>query len=337
MEQECDLVEEVLRIKGLDDIAPVSLPGRPPIPLATLTPRQSRTAMIRRLLAGRGMAECVTYSFAARGEAALFGAVPESLTLKNPIAADLDQMRPSPLATLAQAARRNAARGARDIALFEIGPAYAEHGQTLVCAGLRAGTAPRHWQGAAPAPDAMLAKGHVLAVLAASGIAADSLTVTQDAPGYYHPGRSGVVRQGPKSLAMFGTLHPFVLAALDLDLDACGFEIMLDAVPDPKRRRRAAPDLPSLQPVRRDFAFIVKTEVTAETVLRAARSALRGVVEDVRLFDVFTGAGVADGERSLGVEVVLQPREKTFTDREIDAACDTIVAAVAKATGARLR
>jgi phenylalanyl-tRNA synthetase beta chain len=183
----------------------------------------------------------------------------------------------------------------------------------------------------------MLAKGHVLAVLAASGIAADSLTVTQDAPGYYHPGRSGVVRQGPKSLAMFGTLHPSILAALDLELDACGFEIMLDAVPDPKRRRRAAPDLPSLQPVRRDFAFIVKTEVTAETVLRAARSALRGVVEDVRLFDVFTGAGVADGERSLGVEVVLQPREKTFTDREIDAACDTIVAAVAKATGARLR
>jgi phenylalanyl-tRNA synthetase beta chain len=338
MEQECDLIEEVLRIKGLDDIAAVSLPGRPPVPLATLTPRQSRTAMVRRLLAARGMAECVTYSFAARSEAALFGAVPEALTLKNPIASDLDQMRPSPLATLAQAVRRNAARGVPEIALFEIGPAYGEHGQTLVCAGLQAGAPARHWQGAAEAPDAMLAKAHVLAVLGACGVAAESLSVTADAAPHYHPGRSGVVRQGPKAvLAHFGALHPSVLAALDLDMPVCGFEIMLDAVADPKRRRRAPPALAAFQPVRRDFAFVVKTSVGAETVLRAARSALRSLVEDVRLFDVFTGGGLADDEKSLGIEVVLQPREHTLTDAEIESACASIVAAVTKAAGARLR
>jgi phenylalanyl-tRNA synthetase beta chain len=338
MEQECDLIEEVLRIKGLDDIAPVSLPGRPPVPLATLTPRQNRSAMVRRLLAARGMAECVTYSFVARGEAALFGAVPDGLTLKNPIASDLDQMRPSPLATLAQAVRRNAARGAQDIALFEIGPAYGEHGQALVCAGLHAGTPARHWQGLSAPPDAMLAKAHVLAVLGACGVAAESLSVTVDAPSHYHPGRSGVVRQGPKLvLAYFGALHPAVLGALDLDRPVCGFEIMLDAIADPKRRRRAPPALPAFQPLRRDFAFVVKSGVGAETVLRAARSAVRGLVDDVRLFDVFTGGGLADGEKSLGIEVVLQPRDRTLTDAEIEAACASIVAAVCKAAGARLR
>jgi len=338
MAPECDLVEEVLRIDGLDRIEPVSLPGRPPVPVATLTPRQTRTALVRRLLASRGMAECVTFSFAARAEAALFGPVPATLALKNPIAADLDQMRPSPLATLAQAVRRNAARGAQDIALFEIGPAYGEHGQTLVCAGLHAGAPARHWQGTAEPPDAMLAKAHVLAVLSACGVAAESLSVTTDAPSHYHPGRSGVVRQGPKVvLAYFGALHPGVLGALDSDMPACGFEIMLDAIADPKRRRRAPPVLPAFQPLRRDFAFVVKSGVGAETVLRAARSAVRGLVDDVRLFDVFTGGGLADGEKSLGIEVVLQPRDRTLTDADIEAACASIVAAVSKAAGARLR
>jgi phenylalanyl-tRNA synthetase beta chain len=260
------------------------------------------------------------------------------LTLKNPIASDLDQMRPSPLATLAQAVRRNAARGAQEIGLFEIGPAYGEHGQALVCAGLQAGAPARHWQGAAEAPDAMLAKAHVLAVLAACGVAAESLSVSADAPPHYHPGRSGVVRQGPKLvLAYFGALHPSVLAALDLDMPVCGFEIMLDAVPDPKRRRRAPPALPAFQPVRRDFAFVVKNSVGAETVLRAARSGSRSLVDDVRLFDVFAGGGLADDEKSLGIEVVFQPREHTLTDQEIEAACASIVAAVTKAAGARLR
>jgi phenylalanyl-tRNA synthetase beta chain len=338
MEPECDLVEEVLRIDGLDRIAPVSLPGRPPIPLATFTPRQTRSALVRRVLASRGLAECVTYSFVAQAEAARFGATPDVLRLKNPIAADLDQLRPSPLATLVQAVRRNASRGETDIGLFEVGPAYAGSGQALVCAGLRAGTPPRHWQGAGEVPDAMQAKAHVLAVLGAAGVSAEALSITADAPAHYHPGRSGSVRQGPKIvLAHFGALHPGLLAGLDLTMPACAFEILLDAIPDPKRRRRAAPDLPSLQPVRRDFAFVAGDHIFAETVLRAVRSASRKLVEDVQLFDVFSGPPLAEGERSIGIEVVLQPRERTLTDQEIEAECANIVAAVTKATGARLR
>ena len=339
MEPERDLIEEVLRIDGLDRIAPVSLPGRPPVPLATLTPRQSRAALVRRVLAARGLAEGVTYSFGAQREMALFGAAPEGLAVLNPIAADLDQMRPSPLATLAPAARRNAARGAGDIALFEVGPAYnADAGQALVAAGLHAGAAPRHWEGKISQPGAMEAKAHVLAALVALGVPMAALSVTADAPSHYHPGRSGVVRQGPKTaLAWFGELHPSVLAALDIDGPACGFEIFLDAVADPKRRRRGAPDLPALQPVRRDFAFVVPAGVAAQAVLRAAQSAARGLVAEVRLFDVFEGGGLAAGERSLGVEVVLQPQERTLTDQEIEAAGAAIVAAVGKATGGRLR
>ncbi len=337
MEPECDLVEEVLRIDGLDRIPAVSLLGRPPVPVATLTARQVRTALVRRVLAARGLAECVTYSFGAGREMALFGAAPASLTLLNPIAADLDQMRPSPLATLAQAARRNAARGAGDIALFEVGPGYGD-GQALVAAGLHAGVPPRHWEGSVPPPGAMEAKAHALSVLGAAGVPMAALSVTADAPAHYHPGRSGVLRQGPKTvLAWFGELHPSVVASLDLDGPVCAFEIFLDAVADPKRRKRGAPDLPALQPVRRDFAFVVPAGVAAQSVLKAAQSGARGLVADVRLFDVFEGGLLAAGERSLGVEVVLQPAERSLTDQEIEAACVTIVAAVSKATGARLR
>jgi phenylalanyl-tRNA synthetase beta chain len=138
-------------------------------------------------------------------------------------------------------------------------------------------------------------------------------------------------------LAHFGALHPALLSALDLAMPACAFEIMLDAVPDPKRRRRSAPDLPALQPVRRDFAFIVGNHIFAETIVRAVRSASRKLVQDVQLFDVFSGPPLAVGERSIGIEVMFQPRERTLTDQEIEAECATIVAAVTKATGARLR
>jgi len=341
IEAEADLVEEVLRLRGLDAITPVSLPTTAAVPPATATPRQSRTALARRLLAGRGLAECVTFSFLDHAAAAHFGPTPEALRLLNPIAADLDQLRPTPLATLALAAARNHAKGFPDSALFEIGPAFSaepDAAQTLLAAGLRAGRTPRHWQGGAAPFSLFDAKSDVLAVLAALGVALEGTSVTADAPAHYHPGRSGVLRQGPKLvLARFGELHPSVLAALDLPGPVAAFEIVLDAIPDPKRRRRAAPDLPPYQPLRRDFAFIVADSVPAEAVLRAARGAERTLITGVTLFDRYQGEHVGPGEVSIAIEVTLQPRERTLTDAEIEAASDKIVAAVAKATGARLR
>ena len=192
-----------------------------------------------------------------------FGDTPEALRLSNPIAADLDQLRPTPVATLALAAKRNAARGYPDVALFEVGPAFAldaPDGQRLVAAGLRAGVEPpRNWLAPPRRVDAMDAKADLWAVLAALGVPMEALQVTADAPAFLHPGRSGTVRQGPKTvLGSFGELHPGVLAALDLPGPMVAFELNLDAVADPKRRRKAAPDLPAFQPVRRDFAFLVE-------------------------------------------------------------------------------
>jgi len=338
IEPESDLVEEVLRLRGLDAVPPVSMPAIAPVPAATLTPRQARSALARRTLAARGMVECVTFSFMATDAAAHFGPTPESLRLSNPIAADLDQLRPTPVATLALAAQRNAARGYSDFSAFEIGPAYREDGQRLVAGGVRAGTTPRNWAEPARACDAMDAKTDVWAVLSALGVPLDALSVTTDAPGFYHPGRSGVVRQGPKTvLAHFGALHPRVLAAIDLTGPAVAFEIFLDAIADPKRRKKSAPELPPFQPVRRDFAFLVDTAVSADAVLRAARGAERTLIAGVTLFDVYEGDKIATGKKSLAIEVTFQPREHTLTDAELEAASAKVTTAVAKATGGTLR
>jgi phenylalanyl-tRNA synthetase beta chain len=338
MEPEADLVEEVLRLGGLDAVPPVSMPALAPVPLPTLTPRQGRAAFARRILAAAGYAESVTFSFMPAKEAALFGPTPEVLRLLNPIAADLDQLRATPLATLALAAQRNAARGFADVNLFEIGPAFRADGQTVMAAGLRAGLTPRAWNAPATGGDAMAAKADVWAVLSALGVPMEALSVTADAPAHYHPGRSGTVRQGPKTvLATFGALHPRVLAALDLAGPVVAFEIDLNAIQDPKRKKKGLPDLPSFQPVKRDFAFVVDHAVAADALIRAAKGAERGLIAGVSLFDLYEGERMDAGRKSLAVEVTFQPRERTLTDAEIEAACAKVVAAVAKATGAVLR
>ncbi len=338
MEPEADLVEEVLRLGGLDAVPPVSMPALAPVPLPTLTARQTRNALARRIIAAAGYAESVTFSFMPAKEATLFGPVPEVLRLMNPIAADLDQLRATPLATLAMAAQRNAARGYADVNLFEIGPAFREDGQTVLAAGIRAGLSPRAWNAPQAGGDAMAAKADVWAVLAALGVPMEALTVTADAPSHYHPGRSGTVRQGPKTvLATFGALHPRVLAALDLAGPAVAFEIDLNAIQEPKRRKKSLPDLPAFQPVQRDFAFVVDAGVAADALIRAARGAERTLIAGVALFDVYEGDKMDAGKKSLAIEVTFQPRERTLTDAEIEAACAKVVAAVAKATGGVLR
>jgi phenylalanyl-tRNA synthetase beta chain len=342
VEPEVDLVEEVLRIRSLDTVPPVSMPPLAAVPAASLAPPETRAQLARRLLAAHGLAECVGFSFVAAREAALFGPAPETLRIENPIAADLDQMRPTPLASLGLAARRNAARGFPDCALFEIGPGFLEGApdeQLLMAAGIRAGATPRSWIAPSRPVDALDAKADALALLVALGVPAEALTLTSPAPAHYHPGRSGLIGHGPKlPLGRFGELHPRLIAALDLPRSAVAFELFLDSVPAPKRRaRRAPPELSPFQPLSRDFAFIVDETVPAESVLRAARGAERTLIAAVTLFDVFAGPAIGAGKKSLAIEVVFQPRERTLTDAEIEAACRSVVAAVGKATGAVLR
>jgi phenylalanyl-tRNA synthetase beta chain len=337
IEPETDLIEEVLRLRGLDAIAPVSLPVAAAIPAPILNAKQARTALARRVLAARGMLECVTFSFLDHATAARFGDAPDTLRLANPIAADLDQLRPTPLATLAQAAARNAARGLPDVCLFEIAPGYADGTQALFAAAIRTGSTRLSALSPARPVDAYDAKADALAVLSALGVPMEAVTATPDAPGFYHPGQSGTLRQGPKiTLGRFGTLHPALCADLDLPLGSVAMEIFLDAIPEPKRRKKAAPTLPPFQPIRRDFAFLVAAATPADNLIRAIRGADRQITA-VSLFDRYDGKNLPDGQISLALAVTIQPTEKPLTDPELDAIASKITAAVAKATGGVLR
>lgn len=339
-----DLVEEVVRLAGLDTIPSTALPRLSAVTRPGLDAAQRRAREARRALAGRGLVEAVTYSFIPRAHAALFGGGDETMQLANPISADLDAMRPNVLPSLIAAAARNAARGLTPSHLFEVGPAFAGAGETeqpYVATGLRAGTPARQWTGAAPAPDVFVAKADALALIEALGGPVANLTVWADAPGWYHPGRSGQLKLGPKTVvARFGELHPKVLEAMDLKGPASAFEVFLDAIPLPKAKAtktKPALVLSDYQAVERDFAFVVSQSVAAADVVKAAAGADKALIESVSVFDVYEGKGVAEGMKSLAIAVRLQPRDKTLTEAEIDAVGQKIVAAVGKATGGTLR
>ena len=344
IEGEADLVEEILRIRGYEEIPVVPLTRDSALPKPALTPAQRRAAQIRRTLASRGLVEAVTFSFLPRAQAELFNGGSEALTLANPISADLDVMRPSILPNLLAAAQRNADHGFANGALFEIGPFYKDdtpEGQIATATGLRNGsTGTKRWDDPGRPVDALLAKADALAALNAAGVAGESLQVTADAPGWYHPGRSGVLKQGNKPLAQFGEIHPGILAAMGIAGPAVGFEMFLDAVPASRARSGKARPLLILspfQPVERDFAFVVDESIAAETLLRAARGVDRKLIVDVRLFDVYRGKGVDPGKKSLAITIVLQPVEATLTDEAIEAFSQKLIAAVEKATGGTLR
>ncbi len=343
IEGEACLVEEVLRVHGYDAIPAVSLPRNGALPAPALSPAQRRAGTVRRTLAARGLTEAVSFSFLALKDAALFGGGDADLTLLNPISADLDAMRPSILPNLLAAARRNADRGLPDVALFELGPQYRDdtpEGQALVAAGIRVGAVRRKsWDEAERAASAYDAKADALAALAAAGVAPESVQLEPSAPGWYHPGRCGTLRQGPIVLATFGEIHPAVLRALTVEGPAAGFEVFLDAVPEPRAKGAARPllKLSPFQPVTRDFAFVVDAALPAETLLRAARGVDRKLVSEVRLFDVYQGKGLPEGKKSLAISVTLQPLEATLTDAEIEGLSAKLVAAVEKATAGTLR
>ncbi len=340
-----DLVEEVARIQGFQHLPDAPLPDQGSPSRGVLSPRQSRVRIARRALAALGYAEAVTWSFTRRDIAALFGGGDERLVLDNPIASDLDCMRPSALPNLIQAAARNAARGHADAALFEIGPIYLGDqpaDQRTVIAGLISPRAARHWAG--PGEDALFAlKADLIAVLDAIGAPVASLQLAQGQNrDWWHPGRSARLQLGPKTvIAEFGAVHPRVLKTLDADGPMLAFEIVLDAVPEPKARAgatkaRGVADLPNLMPLTRDFAFVIEADRPAGDLVRAVQGADKALIADVRVFDVYRGAGVAEGAKSVALEVVVQPREATLTEAEIEALAARIVAAAQK-VGATLR
>jgi phenylalanyl-tRNA synthetase beta chain len=340
VEGSADLVEEVVRIYGLEHVpsAPLSRPNA--VAKSVLTPAQKRTRLVRRALAARGFNETVTFSFVARDKAALFGGGDEARQLENPIAADLDALRPSLLPSLLAAASRNAARGFSDAMLFEIGAAFQSGmpgAQQTHASGLRLGEGVRSWTKSTHPADAFDAKADMLAVLEAAMGAPMSAPVKAGAAPWYHPGRSGTLALGPKTLAMFGELHPSILAAFDLKGPVSAFEIILDNIPEPKAKSRGGFSPSPYQAVERDFAFVVDAKIAADEVVKAVKLADRQLIESVSVFDVYEGKGVAEGKKSLAIAVRLQPKDRTLTDAEIDAIAGKIVAAATKAVGAVLR
>ncbi|MBR0794187.1 phenylalanine--tRNA ligase subunit beta [Bradyrhizobium jicamae] len=348
VEGKADIVEEIVRIVGVDKVpmTPFERGEEPRKPV--LTPMQQRTRRTKRALAARGMVEAVTYSFITRSAAELFGGGQAELVLANPIAADLSDMRPSLLPGLVAAAQANINRGYPDVALFEVGQVFRgdrPQDQLVSAAGVRHGHASskgagRHWTGSASA-DAFDAKADAFAVLAAAGAPMQALQIVSGGPAWLHPGRSGTIQIGPQNvLGSFGELHPRALEKLGADGPMIAFEVILERIPEGKQRAtRARPliDLSAFQPVSRDFAFIVDRGVKAGDIVRAAQSVDRKLIAAVTVFDLYEGKGIDPGKKSIAIAVTIQPREKTMTDQEIDAIADKIVAEVTKKTGGTLR
>ncbi len=335
-----DLVEEIVRIHGLSGVPSVPLDRDRAVAKPVLTSAQRRARAVRRTLAARGFNECVSFSFIGRDQAKLFGGGDDARQLSNPIASDLDALRPSPLPSLLAAASRNAARGLSDFSLFEIGPAFQSgmpEAQTTNAAGIIAGAGIRDWGKSGHAADVFDAKAAMFAGLEAAMGGPMTAPVTAGAPAWFHPGRSGTVALGPKQIGWFGELHPKILAAFALKIPVSAFEINLDAVPEPKSRKGRAVFSPSpYQAIERDFAFVVDAKLAAGDIVRAAKGADRALIESVSVFDVYEGKAVGDGKKSVAIAVRIQPKDKTLTEAEIEALAGKIIAAAAK-LGAILR
>jgi len=344
-----DLVEEIVRIAGVDTIPLAPFPRDADAFKPVLTPMQNRLRKTRRALAARGLVEAVTWSFVSKNEATLFGGGAPALALANPIAVELSDMRPSLLPGLIAAAQKNADRGFADVALFEAGQIFKgdePQDQLTAASGVRRALAKsngagRHWSAAAAPVDAFDAKADALAALAAAGAPMAALQIVPGGPGWFHPGRSGTIQIGPQNvLGHFGELHPRVLAALDAEGPLVAFEVVLDGIPLPKAKpTRAKPPLllSPFQPVSRDFAFIVDRAIKAGDIVRTAQSADRKLITDVTVFDVYEGKGIDPGKKSVAIAVTIQPRDKTMTDEDIEALAAKIVAEIGKRNGGTLR
>jgi phenylalanyl-tRNA synthetase beta chain len=344
-----DIVEEIVRIVGVDRVPSTPFPRGDKARQPILTPMQLRTRKAKRALATRGIVEAVTWSFVSKPQAELFGGGKAELALANPIASDLSDMRPSLIPGLVAAAQKNADRGFADVALFEVGQIFKgdkPEEQLTAAAGVRRARAKasgtgRHWSSKAAEVDCFDAKGDAYAALAAAGAPMQALQVVPGGPAWFHPGRSGTIQIGPQNvLGHFGELHPRTLEALDAEGPLVGFEVILERIPEPKAkatRAKPALELSPFQPVERDFAFVVDRDVKAGDLVRAAQNVDRKLITGVTVFDVYEGSGIEPGKKSIAIAVTIQPREKTMTDEEIEALARKIVAEVSKRTGGMLR
>jgi len=345
IECEQDLIEEVVRMIGLDEIKPLSMPFNQ-LPKPVLTPSQQRAQTVRHELALRGMYETVSWSFTSSKTADIFHKSDQKdiVLIENPITVDLDEMRPSVLPNLLIAAKNNIARGYANLSLFEIGPEFfgrQPNEERTVAAGIRTGlTANKDWLKSSRAFDVFDVKADVLAAIAAAKGPFENPQITLDAPSYYHPGRSGSVRLGKNVLAYFGELHPNTVKKFGIKTRIMAFEVYLDNIPLPRDSSLKAKkklELSAFQPLPKDLAFVVDQNVNAASILAAAKNADRNFISEVRLFDVYEGENLPEGKKSVAITVVFQPTEQTFTDKDIENLMNKVIVEVIKKTGGELR
>ena len=340
-----DLVEEIIRVEGYDKLEAIPVRSDHAISMSAETLNSKRMRKTRTALAARGLSECVTWSFMPKKLAAYFGSNDNALTLTNPISSDLDQMRPSILGNLIQAAAQNADKGVGDSYLFEVGPVFTSSkvdGQLSIAAGIRTGsTGTRHWSGtqAHRAIDIYDAKADAFVALEAAGAPTGNLQTARSAPDYFHPGRSATLSLGKNVLAQFGEIHPMILEEMGIKGAVCGFEVFLDNIPAGKTKgpAKALLQISQFQPVNRDFAFIVDETLEVDTLVRAIKGVERNLITDVSVFDVYQGKGVDAGKKSVAINVVLQPVKQTLTDAEIEGISQKIIDIAASKVGATLR
>jgi phenylalanyl-tRNA synthetase beta chain len=334
-----DIVEEIVRIYGFDKIPMLDMPKSFNSFEAVLTPAQKRVSDVRRTLASCGMTEAVTWSFMQSDKAKLFGGGDEALKLLNPISSDLDCMRPSILPNLLDAVARNNYRGHDNLAFFEIGLIFQStkpDGQKQVASGVRAGkTCPKDIYGSSRPVDIFDAKADCFQALSVAGVAANNLRITTDAPAYYHPSRSGVLRLGKTALAYFGEVHQRILKELDVKTPAVAFELFFAEIPVVKKKSKSRPKLEvsEYQSSTRDFAFLVDKNLPAEDILRSVGAVDKKLIEDVSLFDVYQGKGVAEDKKSVAISVKIQALDHTLTEAELEEISKEIIDAVAKLGG----
>ena len=343
IEGEHDLIEEVVRMIGLDAIPAETMPGDA-FPKQVLSSNQRRVVTVKHELAARGMLETVTWSFTDSRLAELFLADKEKVELCNPITSELDVMRPSILPNLLLGLKNNIARGYANVSLFEVGPEFygrKPQEQNLVAAGIRSGqTSKKHWLGEQRGFDVFDVKADALAAIAAANGPFDSAQISLDAPEYYHPGRSGALRLGRNVIAYFGELHPLVTKKLGIKQRVYAFEVILSNIPTPRQNNDKAKkklELSAFQPVDKDMAFILNCDVKAADVIATAKTADRNHIADVRIFDVYEGENLPEGKKSLALSVTFQPKENTFSDQDIEIMMQKVEQALKSKFGAELR
>lgn len=340
VEGSADMTEEVIRIKGYDCIPTTSMPRVEAITKGSLDLLERRSNAAKRSFASRGLMEAVTWSFMSSEIAVKFAPVNDALRLVNPISSDLDMMRSTLVANLIMAAKRNADKGYADVALCEVGSTYHDQtpeGQVLMATALRAGQTPRHWADKARSVDVFDAKADAIAALVAAG-GPESVQIREDAPSWYHPGRSGSLCLGKNVLGYFGEIHPAILEACDASGPMVACELFLANIPASRKNgtEKKLLLMEPLQPVHRDFAFVMDENIDGTKLISAIIKAEKKLITDVTIFDVYQGKGVPDGQKSVALSVALQPKGKALTEAELEGFAAKVTQAAQK-VGATLR